>query len=180
MKKIIIMFVCIILLGVIIGSAGLPENAGQKVEIKEGKSFWYVFMEFGGSFDNMQKHIQTFIGEFFKQGLTPAGPMLGIYFNDPRRVKPEELKWNLGFEVSKDSNVAAPLQKAEFKHKTIAVYLHIGPYENLDKAHDKIARYAEDNGYKTLWPNYDKYLNNPMQVKPGELKTEVIVPLEKK
>jgi AraC family transcriptional regulator len=180
MKKTIFVFVCIILLGVTVVFAGQEQKTEQKVVIKEGESFWYAYMEFKGPFDQIEKSIQKFMGEFFKQGLAPAGPFLGVYFNDPRKVKPEELKWNLGFPVRNDVKVEAPLKKAEFKHKTIAVYLHIGPYENMEKSYDKIFKYAEDNGYKPLWPTYDKYLNNPMQVKPEELKTEVIVPVEKK
>ena len=180
MKKTIFVLVCTILLGVTVAFPGQQEKTEQKVVIKEGESFRYAYMEFGGSFDQMEKSIQKFMGEFFKQGLAPAGPFLGVYFNDPRKVKPEELKWSLGFPVSKDVKVEAPLKKAEFKHKTVAVYLHIGPYENMEKSYDKIFKYAEDNGYKILWPTYDKYLNNTMQVKPEELKTEVIVPVEKK
>jgi AraC family transcriptional regulator len=180
MKKTIFVWVCIILFGVLVGFAGQQEKTEQKVVIKEGESFWYAFMEFGGPYDKMEKSVQTFMGEFFKQGLAPAGPFIGVYFNDPRQVKPEELKWNIGFQVSKDANIQPPLKKAEFKHKTVAVYLHMGPYENMDKAYDKIFKHAEDNGYKSLWPTYDKFLNNPMQVKPEELKTVVIVPLEKK
>jgi AraC family transcriptional regulator len=163
-----------------VGFAGQQEKTEQKVVIKEGESFWYAFMEFGGPYDKMEKSVQTFMAEFFKQGLAPAGPFIGVYFNDPRQVKPEELKWNIGFQVSKDANIQPPLKKAEFKHKTIAVYLHIGPYEKMNQAYEKVFKYAEDKGYKTLWPTYDKFLNNPMQVKPEELKTEVIVPLEKK
>ena len=180
MKKTIFVWVGIILFGVIVGFAGQQEKTEQKVLIKEVKSFRYAFMEFGGSFDKMEKSVQTFMGEFFKQGLVPGGPFLGIYFNDPSQVKPEELKWNLGFPVNKDAKVGDPLKKTEFKHKTAAVYLHIGPYENMDKAYEKIFKYVEDNGYKIVWPLYDKYLNNPMEVKPEELKTEMIVPLEKK
>ena len=180
MKKTIFVWVCIIFFGVIVGFAGQQEETRQKVVIKECESFWYAYMEFGGPFDQMEKSIQKFMGEFFKQGLAPAGPFLGVYFNDPRKVKPEELKWNIGFPMSKDAKVEAPLKKAEFKHKTAAVYLHIGPYENMGKAYDKIFKYAENNGYKIVWPVYDKYLNNPMQVKPEELKTEMIIPVEKK
>lgn len=180
MKKTIFVWVCIILLGVMQGFAGQQEKNGQEVEIKELESFWYACMEFGGPFDQMEKSIQTFMGEFFKQGLAPAGPFLGVYFNDPRQVKPEELKWNIGFPVSEDANVQPPLKKVEFKKTTAAVYLHIGPYEKMDKAYEKVFKYVEDNGYKIVWPVYDKYLNNPMQVKPEELKTEMIIPVEKK
>jgi len=177
MKKTIFVWVCIILAGAAVVFAGQQEKAGQEVVIKEGKSFWYAYMEFGGSFDRMEKSIQTFMGEFFKQGLAPAGPFIGVYFNDPSKVKPEELKWNLGFTVSNDAKVQSPLKKTEFKHKTVAVYLHIGPYENTGKAYDKIFKYVKDHGYKITRPTYEKYLNDPRQVRPEELKTEVIVPV---
>jgi AraC family transcriptional regulator len=174
MKKTIFVWVCIILLSVMVSFAG------QEVEIKEIESFWYAGMEFGGPFEQMEKSVQKYFGEFFKQGLTPAGPLLGVFFNDPSLVKPEELKWEVGFPVSKDANVQPPLKMVEFKKTTAAVYLHIGPHENMDKSYEKIFKYVEDNGYKIVWPVYDKYLNNPMQVKPEELKTEMIIPVEKK
>jgi AraC family transcriptional regulator len=180
MKKIIVVWVCVILFGVTAGFADQQEKTEQKVVIKEGESFWYVFMEFGGPYDKVEKSVQTFMGEFFKQGLVPTGALLGVYFNDPNQVKPEELKWNLGFPVSKEADVRTPLKKVEFKHKTVAVYLHIGPYENWDKAYEKIFKYIEDKGYKIIWPLYDKYLNNPKEVKPEELKTKMIIPVEKK
>jgi AraC family transcriptional regulator len=180
MKKIFVIWSCVILLGAIVSFAGQQEKSGQEVEIKEVESFWYAYMEFSGPFDNMEKNIQVFMGEFFKQGLVPAGPFMGVYYNNPRKVKPEELKWDIGFQVSSDVKVGPPLKKKEFTKKTAAVYLYIGPYEKMGAAYDKVFKYAEDNGYKILWPTYDKYLNNAMQVKPEELKTQVIVPLEKK
>jgi AraC family transcriptional regulator len=180
MKKKIFVWVCIILWGVMAGFAAQQEKTGQEVEIKEIESSWYACMVFGGPFDRMEKSVQTFIGEFFKQGLAPTGALLGIYFNDARLVKPEELKWDVGFPVNKDANVQPPLKKVEFKKTTAAVYLHIGPYENMDKAYEKIFKFVEDNGYKIVWPVFDKYLNNPMEVKPEELKTEMIIPVEKK
>jgi AraC family transcriptional regulator len=128
----------------------------------------------------MEKEVNSFMGEFFKQGLTPNGPFLGIYYNNPREVKEEELRWEIGFPVANDADVKAPLNKKEFKSHKAVVYLHTGPYENLDKSYDKVLKYIEDNGYKVVWPVYDKYINNPQMVKPEELKTEITVPIEKK
>jgi AraC family transcriptional regulator len=180
MKKMTLSWICIILFSVMAVPGEQPEATEPGISLQENLTFWYAAMDFSGSFENMNKSVQTFIDEFFKQGLVPAGPMIGGFFNDPGQVKPEELKWNIGFMVNKDAVVQAPLQKEEFKAKTAAVYTHIGPYENLGQAYTKIFKYAEDNGYKIIWPVYDKYLDNPMQVKPEELRTEVIVPLEKK
>lgn len=154
--------------------------AGQEVAIKDGVPFWYAAMDFQGSFKNMAKNIGAFMNEFFKQGLQPGGALMGVYFNNPRDVKEEELKWSIGFPVTKDADVKEPLKKIEFNYKKVAVYLHTGPYEKLHEAYDKIFKHAETKGYKIKWPTYDKYLNNSNMVKPEELKTEITVPLEPK
>jgi AraC family transcriptional regulator len=156
------------------------QETGQTPVIKDVDGFLYASMEFKGSYSQMEKEINVFMGEFFKQGLIPNGPFLGVYYNNPMEVKEEELQWEIGFPVMKDANVNAPLNKREFKNLKAMVYLHIGPYENLNKSYDKILKYIEDNGYKAVWPVYDKYLNNPRMVKPAELKTEIIIPIEKK
>lgn len=152
----------------------------QEVVIKDMEPFCYAAMDFKGSFTQMEKNIGIFMQEFFKQGLTPAGPVLGIYYNDPMQVKEEDLQWAVGFPVAKDAEVAKPLKKVTTKFKKAAVYLHIGPYEQLDKAYMKIMKYINDKGYKMVMPTYDRYLNDPKTVKPEELKTETIVPVEKK
>jgi AraC family transcriptional regulator len=180
MRKAIFSFVSIFLLFVTAVFSGPPESSEPEIATRENLSFCYAAMEFGGSFDKLGASVQTFVGEFFKQGLVPAGPVLGIYYNDSRQVKPEELKWDIGFVVNRDAEVKAPLKKAEMKVNTAAVYTHTGPYNKLSPVYEKIFKYVEDKGYKILWPVFDRYLNNPKQVKPEELKTEVIVPFEKK
>jgi AraC family transcriptional regulator len=152
----------------------------EEVVIKDMESFSYAAMEFTGSFEKMEQSIGLFMQEFFKQGLQPAGTLLGVYYNDPAQVKEEELKWAVGFPVAKESNVLAPLKKVETTFKKAAVYLYTGPYEKMDKAYEKIFKHIEDKGCKVAWPCYDKYLNDPRTVKPEELKTEIIVPVEKK
>jgi AraC family transcriptional regulator len=179
MKKVVFtLFILFVFTGFMLFSE--EQEKEQTPVIKDVAGFWYASMECKGSYSQMEKEINGFMGEFFKQGLTPNGPFLGIYYNNPREVKEEELKWEIGFPVTDDADVKAPLNKKEFKSLKAVVCLHIGPYENLDKSYDKILKYIEVNGYKVVWPVYDKYLNNPQMVKPEELKTEITVPIEKK
>ena len=180
MRKTIFSVVCIFLFGVMAVLGEQPQSTAPGISLQKDLTFWHASMEFGGSFDTMNQSVQTFMGEFFKQGLVPAGPVVGAFFNDPRLVKPEELKWSIGLVVNQDANVQAPLKKEEFKAKIAAVYTHIGPYEKLGQVYEQIFKYADDNGYKILWPVYDQYLNNPMEVNSEELKTKVIIPLESK
>jgi AraC family transcriptional regulator len=156
------------------------EKTEQQVVIKEGKPFYLAIMEFSGSYEKIPQALNKFMTEFSKQGLTPGGPMHGVYYNLPQEVKPEELKWALGFPVPKDAKVLAPMKKLECNHKTIAVYLHIGPYEKMEPSYNKIFRFIESQGYKMVFPSYEKYLSNPYEVKPEELKSEIVFPIEKK
>jgi len=174
MKKILF-----VLLLVIFGCFVLSASE-EGVVIKDMDPFSYAAMEFSGSFEKMEQSIGQFMQEFFKQGLQPGGPLLGIYYNDPTTVKAEELKWAVGFPVPEDAGVEAPLKKIDTTFKKAAVYLYTGPYEKMDKAYQMIFKHIEDKGCKMVWPCYDKYLNNPQEVKPEDLKTEIIVPVEKK
>jgi AraC family transcriptional regulator len=180
MKKVIFIFTIFVLFA-FTGFQLLSEEqkTGPTPEIKDVAGFWYASMEFKGSYSQMEKNIGVFMNEFFKQGLTPNGPFLGIYYNNPNEVKEEELKWAVGFPITKDDKVQAPLNKIEFKGQKAVVYLYIGPYEKMGESYDKIFKYIEDNGYKAVWPTYDRYLNNPQMVKPEALETEIIVPVEK-
>jgi AraC family transcriptional regulator len=96
-------------------------------------------------------------------------------------VKPEELKWAIGIPVLKDSVVNAPLKKAEFLFKKIAVALHVGLFETTGKTYDKVFAYMDKNGYEVAGPVFESYLDrDPSKVKPEELRTEIWVPVQVK
>ncbi len=158
----------------------LPVSGEETPVIKDVEGFWYAHMEFTGPYSNMKKEIPVFMGEFFKQGLIPAGQPVSAYFNSLDDVKEEELKWAFGFPVAKGTTVKEPLKLTEFKAQKAAVYLHIGPYEKLLEAYNKILKFIDEKGFKEALPSYDKYLNTPQQVKPEELKTQIIIPVVKK
>ncbi|MCI0471756.1 MAG: GyrI-like domain-containing protein [Candidatus Aminicenantes bacterium] len=174
MKKTLLVFVLVLVM-----NFALPAEE-QKIVIKDMEPFWFAAMECKGSFNQMEQKMGIFMQEFFKQGLAPAGAVLGIYYNDPKQTKEEDLLWAVGFTVAADANVQAPLKKEQTCFKQAAVYLHIGPYQELGKAYDKVLKYIDENGYKIVTATYERYLNDPGSVKPEEIQTEIIVPVEKK
>jgi len=170
MKKVLLMSLALAVCAVL--------ALGQEAKIKDVTPFTYACLECTGPYDQMAVKIPQFIGEFFKQKLVPAGTMVGIYLNSPALVKPAELKWSIGFIVAKDAVVAAPLIKAEFSYKKAASIIHTGPYEKVGETFDKLTKFIESSGLAMAGPVLEKYLNNPQMVKPEELKTEVIIPVE--
>lgn len=155
-------------------------NAEEKVKLAELKDFTYVSMEFKGSYSGMGANVERFMSEFFKQGLTPAGPFCGIYFNSPEEVAEPDLVWALGFQVPAGTKVTPPLKLKTFKGGRVVQYLHVGPYEHLDHAFMKVRAFCRKHSFKIIYPTIDKFLNSPQNVKPAALKTLTIVPVKKK
>ncbi|MCU0285590.1 MAG: GyrI-like domain-containing protein [Acidobacteria bacterium] len=175
MKKII----CAALF-IFMGLLSFTQETIQNPSIKEVESAWYAYMEFTGPYNDMQKMINDFLGQFFSQGLFPAGPAATLYLNSPQEVKPEELKWTFGFIVTPESAPKEPIKKMELKKHLSVVYLHKGPYDKLPQAYEIALKFIKDNGYNIAGPICDKYLNNPMSVTPENLETEIIIPIDKK
>jgi len=172
-----LVFTCLMLLAE--ETAQTPQTPPTPA-VKEVDGCWYAYMEFTGPYSEMQNGINTFMTQFFGQGLTPGGSAVSMYLNSPGTVKPEELKWAFGFVVSPEAAPKEPVKKMEVKKQLAVVYLHKGPYPNLPKAHEIARKFVKDNGYTINGPVYEKYLNNPMEVTPEGLETEIIIPVEKK
>lgn len=179
MKKIgVVLCIVTICAGIMLFSG--EQEKKQTPVVKEVEGFWYGHMVFTGPYSTMQKKVQEFMNEFFKQGLMPTGMAISLYYNSPQNAKEDELKWAFGFVIPAETPVKEPLKKMEFKKHKAVVYLHEGPYGNLGKSHELVQAFIYEKGYKIAWPLYDKYLNNPQTTKPEDLKTEIVVPIETK
>ena len=154
--------------------------AGQDVQIKDQKAFFYAYLECTGSYSQISAKIGEFMGEFFGQGLGSFTGVMALYFNMPGEVPEAELKWRVGMPIGKEAEPAAPLRKDVFDFPKVASYLYVGPYEKVGEAYGKVMAYIEQNGWKIAGPPMEMYLNNPMSVPPEKLETEIIIPVEKK
>lgn len=176
-KNIFAVLVCLAFMGLMLFA---EETAPKAPVVKEVEGCCYAYMEFTGPYADMQKGIDAFMAQFFGQGLIPAGPAVSMYLNTPEIVKPEELKWTFGFVVAPEVSPKEPVKRMEVKKHLAVVYLHVGPYANLAKAHETAMKFVKDNGYSVNGPVYERYLNNPMEVTPEGLQTEIVIPVEKK
>jgi effector-binding domain-containing protein len=160
----------------------MPLSERQRLpEIRAVAPFAYAYLEYRGSYAQIPAKVQEFMTEFFKQKLTPNGMFFAMYLNAPAMVKEEDLQWRLGFPVAADAPVAAPLQKGEYNFSQVVYYLYVGPYDKVEYAYGKIASFIDQKGYKAAGPSIERYLDaNPTAVKPEELRTEVLMPVEKK
>lgn len=172
--------VWLFMLIVFFGGFVATSEAAEQPAITQVPSFWCAVMDAQGSYQGMQKLINDYMTEFFKQGIQPNGALVSFYWNDPNTTAEADLKWSCGFQVAAEAKVNAPLRLIEVKATEAAVYLHVGPYEQLSQAYQKIFAFVKEQNRVIQLPIYDCYLNNPMEVTPDKLETRIVIPLEPK
>ena len=59
-----------------------------------------------------------------------------------------------------------------------AVYLYVGPYEELPKAHLALKEWMKKQGHAAAGPPWEVYLNNPRLVSREKLRTRVCYPVK--
>lgn len=153
------------------------------VTVKDVASFPYLAIAHKGPYTDMGTVINQLVGAMQAQGLFPQirGPLVGVYFNSPGQVAPEELSWEAGFVVAAQATAAPPLVKKTWEYKTVAAALYVGPYDGVGTAIVKIMGWLAANGYEAAGPVLERYLDqNPSAVKPEALRTEIWVPVAKR
>jgi AraC family transcriptional regulator len=153
---------------------------GQEVQFKDQNPFAYAYLECTGPYSQMSAKIGEFMNAYMSQGLGSFSGIMAVYLNMPAQVPEAELKWRIGMPIGKEAVPAAPLQKAEFNYAKVAVATHVGPYERVHETYAKMMAYLEKNGWKIVGPPYEMYLDNPEEVAPEKLRTEITMPVEKK
>lgn len=134
-----------------------------------------------GSYMGIGEAFETLYGTLFARGLfRPDMEMVGIYLDDPELVETDKLRSFACVTVNGEHAAEAPLTPQKIEGGHYAVLRHKGPYADMPKAYRWL--------YGTWLPNsgrqirdcvmFEKYLNNPREVAPTELLTEIYLPLK--
>lgn len=162
-------------------AAGAAQDVA--VTVKDVEPFPYCAVSHKGPYSDMTEVIGQLIGAMQTQSLFPQirGPMVGIYYNWPGDTKPEDLSWEAGFVIAAQATPQLPLVKKVWEHKTVAIALHVGPYDKAGAVVEKVMAWMAAQGYEADGPVLERYLDmNPAAVKPEERRTEIWVPCRKK
>ncbi len=184
MKKTISVLGLALFLISITASAALntQEEAPEKkfASVKEVSPFSYCCIPHKGPFTEIEGVIGQLMKAIQEQKIAPAGPMIGVYYNSPDMVKPEELEWEMGFPVSAKIKVQPPLEKKEWKSTLVVSAVHKGAYEETGKTYSKMFEWMKENKLTPAGPVLERALNMPTpDTKPEDLRTEVWIPCKK-
>jgi len=153
----------------------------QAVSIQKIEPFTYFCLPNKGPFSELPEAIGRLMEESRVQNVIPSGPLMGVYYNTPGEVEPEDLVWEIGFPFTPQTLVQLPLEQKVWNFEQVAACLHVGPYEKTGETIAKMLEWLEANGYEPSGPILERYLDmNPQELKPEDLKTEIWIPCQKK
>ena len=134
-----------------------------------------------GSYMGIGKAFEALYGTLFSRNIfQPDMRMIGLFLDDPDLVVEEKLRSFACVTAGADVPAEAPLVSRMLAGGDYAVLRHKGPYANMGAAYRWL--------YGTWLPAsgrsirdevmFEAYLNNPREVPPNELLTEICLPLQ--
>ncbi len=165
--------------------AEVVEPGPEPVEtfpIEEVDPFNYVCVEMEGGYDKHGVVISQLVQAIKDQEIELKGPMFGVYYNSPKDVPPDLLKWEVGFPaiVDMENPPAAPLVAKTWEHPWVVATVYTGPYQGTEETYEKIHKFIDSReDYEVAGPAMERFLDeNPDLVEPDDLRTEVWVPVK--
>lgn len=182
LNQIVWIFVIVIL---VFGCQKKQETEQQSVASKQQEAmaitdvsaFSYVCLPYTGSYENHEAVIGALMEAAATQGFEMTGPMLGVYYNSPADTPADSLVWEIGFQVPDSLEVSEPLVVKKWLFTRVAKAMHTGSYETVDQTYPKIFEFIGKQNMMPAGPTMERFLNDPQQVAPEELKTEIWVPI---
>jgi effector-binding domain-containing protein len=115
------------------------------------------------------------IGQYLGQlGEQPSGAPYAAYFNfDVNNFEVE-----IGFPVAKPLPEKDEIKATELPGGKLARCLYTGPYNKIEPAYNTLTEWVKESGYEATGVAYEFYLNDPGEIPPEELMTQIVFPLK--
>jgi AraC family transcriptional regulator len=135
-----------------------------------------------GSYMEIGKAFEMLFGTLGARNLLRPGLcMRGLFYSDPTSVPEADMQSAAGIMVPDAAfPIEAPLQRVDLRGGEYAVLRHKGPYSDMKAAYDWLyGEWLVQSGREAAdAPVFEDYLNNPREVPPTELLTDICLPLK--
>lgn len=115
--------------------------------------------------------IAHYLGE---KSLAPAGAPYTAYYN----MDMQDLDVEIGIPVLEPVDDVDDLQVTTIPGGKMATCIHKGPYNNIEAAYNALMAFLEGEGVEATGVAYEYYLNDPTEIPPQELLTQIFFPLK--
>jgi len=110
-----------------------------------------------------------------------VGPPFSIYYSSPQNTSPEEMIYDMGIPVSKDTELSdeSEIRVVDLLEHRVLSTIHKGSYENLADSYKEMVDYSIKHNYDIIGSPKEIYFNSPYEVSEEELLTEIQFPVIK-
>jgi AraC family transcriptional regulator len=159
-------------------------SSSIEVTVKKTEPMTVAFLSKKGPYTLISDAFGKLYGWIGEKGYIPAGPPLGVYFNAPEQVLPEELLWEIRSPIAGDVALSGPdkegLGVKRVEGAEVASTVHKGPFEQVGQTIHALGAWIAENGYEIVGPYEEVYLSDPGKTPPEELLTELRFPVKKR
>jgi len=137
----------------------------------------YVFLEKRGDYRELGATMRTLLTAAGELGLASHGAPFALFYDDPGRVQPSELRARVCLPVAERPARLGAL-RYEVLPRAMVAYAEVrGPYPELPRSYPALFRYLSELGWQAGAPIREIYLVNPSEVTShAELVAEVQIP----
>ena len=115
------------------------------------------------------------IGDYLDAvGERPGGPPYAAYFN----MDMNDLDIEAGVTIAGELPGEGPIRPGAIPSGRAAACVHVGPYDDLPKAYEALGQWIAQEGLEPAGVAYEIYVDDPMEVPPETLKTQIVMPLK--
>ena len=146
----------------------MEERASQPVvSIRTRTSVDELPNVLGAAWGRLMEYLET-------ERAFPAGAPFAGYFN----MDMQDLDVEIGFPVAAPLPGGGDIRASEIPAGKAATTLHTGPYEDFGQAYNALMQWMEEHEYEGTGVAYEFYLNDPTEIAPEELQTQIVLPLK--
>ncbi len=161
---------------------GSDSMSQPQVSIKQIEAFDVIALDHKGSYMNIGNAFEKLLGWVGMNGLfANTQRAVGIYYDDPGSVAESDLRSAACVELVDCENITLTqnIHRQSINAGKYAVLQHKGPYADLKSAYEYLYSVWLINSDVEVAdaPCFEVYLNNPREVAPTELLTEIYMPL---
>lgn len=105
---------------------------------------------------------------------------VGAPFSRYHSFGPETIDLESGMFVAEPIEPNDRVKASKLPAGKAAVAWHVGPYEDLGKSYERLAKWVKDNGYEAASPPWEIYWTDPgMEPDPTKWRTQLFQPVKK-
>ena len=111
--------------------------------------------------------------EMERNGWEMAGPPFAFY----RSWSEGQVDMDCGFPVRSAVKATGRVRSISLPSVRAAKALHVGPYMELVRTYTEVGAWIREKGFEPADQMWEFYLNDPKEVPPDKLLTEIIWPI---